>query len=405
MQIAFVHQYFPGQFVGLARHLVDQGHEVTAFHRGIHDGRSSPPVSGVREVLFGEQVPPTREGVLGATVTSIIEAAAMAEAADRLRQSGWRPDVVYSHTSWGSAAFLHDVFPRAKFIKYCEWYFNNSAASTEYLNPGGRPLAQRMATEALNLPVLADVARGHVLISPTNWQKAQFPLAIRDRIEVVPDGTNLGFFAPDPDAQIVLPNGRTVDRRDRIVTYVARGADPFRGFGQFLKALAILQAQDQTVEAIILGDRTVYYGRGTGTENHFQEALSGSAIDPARTHFLGTLPYEEYRRVLQISSVHVYLTVPFVLSWSCLEAMAVGCAIVGSDTAPVREFVEHGENGLLANFFDPADIADQVRSILMGEANEGAMRAAARRTIETRWSSESAIAAHMAILDGLVGNR
>lgn len=404
MQICFVHQYFPGQFTRLARHFVQQGHDVVAFHRGIEDGRSSTPVEGVRVIEYAQEVstPSPDDSALEGMSRFVREAASLATRAEELRAESWRPDIIYSHTGWGSAAYLHDVFPRAKYVKFCEWYYNNKASSTEYLSPGGRSLPQRMATNTLNLPILADLAQGHHFVSPTEWQKSQFPPAIRDKIEVVPDGIDLDFFQPDPVATFALTDGRKVGRRDRIVTYVARGADPFRGFGRFMEALAQLQARDPKVEAIVLGDRKVYYGTGPGTEDHFNEVLSKVGIDPGRTHFLGRVSYEDYRRVLQISSAHVYLTVPFVLSWSFLEAMASGCAIIGSDTAPVREFVTDGKNGRLANFFDPAEIADRIAQQLEGGAEVDAMRTAARETVRKLWSAEIAIDRHMAIVDRLV---
>jgi glycosyltransferase involved in cell wall biosynthesis len=407
MRICFVHQYFPGQFKRLAKHFVEQGHEVVAFHRGLVDGRSSSQIDGVRLIAYGQDLPEQPEsGALSAVEWYIREAADLATIAEEMRtEEGWRPDIIYSHTGWGRAAYLHDVFPRAKHVKYCEWFYNNRASSTEFLHPGGRHLPARMATSTLNLPVLGDMAAAHQLISPTEWQKTQFPLPLRDSIEVVPDGIDMDFFAPDPNASVTLPNGRIITRADRLVTYATRGADEFRGFGQFIEALGRLQARDPSVEAIVLGDRKAYYSASHGTETHFEETLAKTQIDPARTHFLGKLDYADYRTVLQVSSAHVYLTVPFVLSWSFLEAMAAGCAVVGSETAPITEFITHGENGLLANFFDTEELADRIEEMLDAGPRADAMRARARETIQQRWSAEIAIDRHMAIADRLLARK
>ena len=405
MKVCFVHPCFPGQFTQLARHFVDQGHDVVAFHRGIVDGRSSSPIDGLRLVAFGTEPPAAsdEESPVDRMTRLLGDAANLAMRADELKRAGWRPDIVYSHTGWGSAAFLHDVFPKAKYVTFCEWYYNNDARSTDFLIPGGRTLPQRMGTSSLNLPILAGLAHGDVLVSPTEWQKSQFPPAVRDRIEVAPDGIDLDFFSPDAAATVVLPNGKTVGRKDRIVTYATRGADPFRGFSQFIEALGRLQARDPRIEAIILGDRKVYYGSGAGTENHFHEVMAKAGIAPDRTHFLGRLGYEDYRNVLRASSAHVYLTVPFVLSWSFLEAMATGCAIVGSDTAPVREFMTDGENGLLANFFDTAEIADRISEMLDAGSRTETMRVNARGTIRRRWSADIAMGRHGQIVGRLLG--
>lgn len=401
MRIAFVHQYFPGQFARLARHFLDEGHDVVAFDRGLRDGRSSEPVEGVRVITFGQDLAPGRDErhVLAATEAFLRESTRLASRANELKASGWQPDVVYSHTGWGSAAFLHDVSPKAKYIKYCEWFFHNNAETSEFLDVSEPPLHMRIATSLLNLPILADLSAGDLLISPTEFQKSQFPKAVRDSIEVAPDGVDMDFFSPDPEASFDLPNGRRLTRRDRIVTYVARGADPFRGFEQFMEALALLQARDPDVEALILGDRMGYYGPGHGTEEHFHAVTAKVKFDPARTHFLGKRAYADYRDVLRISSAHVYLTVPFVLSWSMLESMATGCAVIGSDTAPVREFIRHGENGLLTNFFDPVEIAARIETALAGGTNIDAIRANARATINSRWSAGLAITRHRELLD------
>lgn len=407
MRICFVHQYFPGQFKRLAKHFVDEGHEVIAFHRGLVDGRTSTQIDGIRLIEYGQNLPEQPEtGALNAVEWFIRESVDLATIAEEIRvEESWRPDIVYSHTGWGRAAYLHDVFTRAKHVKYCEWFYNNRLSSTEFLHPGGRALPYRMATSTLNLPILGDLAHAHHLIAPTEWQKSQFPLALRDNIEVVPDGIDMDFFIPRPDATFSLPDGRMVSRKDRLVTYATRGADPFRGFAQFIEALGRLQARDPLVEAIILGDRKIYYGADHGTENHFDEVIAKAEIDPARTHFLGKLEYADYRTVLQVSSAHVYLTVPFVLSWSFLEAMATGCAVVGSDTAPIREFVTDGENGLLASFFDVAELAERIAEMLDAGPRADAMRIKARETIRQRWSAEVAIEHHMKIVDRLLSEK
>ena len=402
LSIAFVHQYFPGQFAHLARRFVEDGHDVVAFNRGLSDGRASGPIDGVRAIEYGHGLPQPVEGAIGGMTHFLREAGSMASEAQTLRQAGWRPDIIYSHTGWGSTSFLPDVFPRAKHIKYCEWYYNNTTRSTEFLTPAGRPLGERMATRALNLPILADIAHGDAFIAPTEWQRAQFPPIVRDRIEVVPDGVNVDQLAPNPQASYRLASGRTLTRNDRVVTYVARGADPFRGFEPFLKAVALLQQADAEVEVIIVGDKIVYYGAGVGSDGHFNEVLARTPIDPTRTHFVGTVSYEDYRSILHISSAHVYLTVPFVLSWSLLEAMGAGCAIVGSDTSPVREFIKDGETGLLANYFGPEEICDQVLRLLSQPALGDTLRRAAREMIASRWSLAGAIDQHLALCDRLL---
>jgi glycosyltransferase involved in cell wall biosynthesis len=402
MKILFIHHYFPGQFARIARDYVERGHEVVALNRGLKDGRSNPPVDGVRLIEYGQEVDIDRpeSHPLFETEQYVRESASVVKRAMELRESGWTPDLVYGHTGWGTGAFVHDVFPEAKHVKYCEWFYNNSAESTEFLD-GDRGQPNRFFTSLLNMPILADLMRADLMMSPTEWQRSQFPPAIRAAIRVLPDGVDTELLKADHEARFTTPGGRTFRPGDRVVTYVARGSDPFRGFKPFIEALQRLQKQDAKVEAIVVGDRTVYYGSGHNTDNHFTEVMAQADLDMARTHFVGALPYDSYRRVLQVSAAHIYLTVPFVLSWSALEALSTGCAFIGSDTAPVREFVTHGDNGLLVDFFNPAAIADAALHMLDGGDEVRRMRARARETILTRWEAQRAIELHRAAVDSL----
>jgi glycosyltransferase involved in cell wall biosynthesis len=403
MKILFVHQYFPGQFKRIARHYVETGHDVVALHRGIVDGRSSQPVDGVRLMQYGQEVVADRpdDHILHGTDTFVREAASACFRAIELRDAGWFPDLVYDHSGWGTGAFLQDVFPDAKYVKYCEWFHDNSPDSIAFLE-AEPPFEGRFLNSLMNLPILADLARADLMIAPTAWQKSKFPASLRQAIEIAPDGIDTDLFRPDPDAVFKSPMGRSFTSADRVITYVARGADPFRGFRPFIEALGILQAEDPAVEALIVGDRKIYYDGGAGKETHFDDVMTSARIDPARTHFTGTLPYDDYRKVLQLSAAHVYLTVPFVLSWSALEALSTGCAFVGSDTPPVREFVADGENGLLADFFDAAAIAGNIRKALKGGPEIEAMREKARSTILEQWSASAAIDRHVALVSRLL---
>ena len=403
MRILFVHHYFPGQFRRIAEHYVATGHDVVALYRGAVDGRSSSPVAGVRLLEYGHEVVADRpkDHILHDSEEFIREAASACFQAIALRDAGWCPDIVYGHTGWGTGAFLQDVFFDAKYVKYCEWFHSNSSETIAFLKPDP-PFETRFLNSLLNLPVLADLARADLMIAPTEWQRSTFPAALRPAIEIAPDGIDTDLFRPDPHAAFHARDGRVFTAADRVITYVARGADPFRGFAPFIEALGRLQASDPKVEALIVGDRTVYYGNGAGGEGHFRDVMAKAQIDPARTHFTGTLPYEDYRKVLQISAAHVYLTVPFVLSWSALEALSTGCLLIGSDTAPVREFVTHGENGLLVDFFDAEGIASAIGQALRGGTDIDNMREKARETIKARWSAEAAIERHLALVSRLL---
>ena len=206
-----------------------------------------------------------------------------------------------------------------------------------------------------------------VAIAPTQWQKSQFPATYQPKIQVLHEGIATDVLGPDPQAQLTLPNGQVLKAGDPVVTYVARNLEPYRGFHVFMRSLPALLAAHPTCQVLIVGGDEVSYGRAPKNAKSWREALLrevniDTSSETGRVHFLGKLPYAQYRRVLQVSAVHVYLTYPFVLSWSLLEALASGCAVVASDTAPVREVIRHGENGLLVDFFDGAQLVDAIAS-------------------------------------------
>lgn len=402
MNILFVHPLFPGQFGPLARHLASTSeHCVKALCTGAPDGRGDPVIDGLEMVIYGADVVPgrPRDDVLAGTDDFIRHAASLAIAAERLKASGFYPDVVYCHVSWGPGAFLHLVFPQARYIKYCEWFYNETGGDADFL-PEHRELGDGISGALLNLPILSEMARADHLIAPTGWQKSQFPEPIRPAIEIIADGIDMDFFSPDAQAVFPLANGRILTSGDPVVTYVARGADPYRGFSTFMKALGELQSSNSEVIALIAGDRKVHYGAGAGTEAHFHEVMSRVRVDPLRTHFLGHVDLETYRRLLRVSTVHVYLTVPFVLSWSMLEAMATGCLVIGSSTPPVLEFLRDGENGLTCNFFDHARLAQLMQAALDNRQTMDGLRTRARATIDAHWSTRQAFARHKALLTG-----
>lgn len=403
MRVLFVHHRFPGQFLHWARYLLRQkGFEVRAL-------RARSELDIECEILRGityEYEPAflskdAEDHALKRTLYATANSYNCAVAAQSLKAEGWIPDLIYCHTGWAPSIFLQEIYPTAKIIKYLEWYYNSDDSDVDFL--GGAPeLQKRFAVKILNLPILADIVDGVALIAPTEWQKQQFPEMIRSKIDIVPDGIDTDYFCPSPKARLVLENGRILTSADRLITYAARGADPYRGFQSFIRALEKLQQIDPTVEAVISGDQLVHYGAGAGTNRHFQEVMAEAKLDMARTHFVGFLPLDQHLSLLQISTVHVYLTVPFVLSWSMLEAMSVGCCVIASDTAPVREFLENEKSGILVNFFDSDAICGRLEAALGDSGMRRRLSQAARNAVKSRWSLDIAMRAQLLQLNGVL---
>jgi len=282
---------------------------------------------------------------------------------------------------------LRDVWPHAPQLHYCEFFFRSFSGPAQFRPREDVSLDHLFGVRtrnSLSLIALNDCDAG---VTPTIWQHAQFPAEFKSRIAVAHDGINMDFFKPRPDATVTLPSGRTLNRTDRIVTYVSRNLEPVRGFPEFIRSLELLLRRDDKVEVLVIGGDEVSYGPPLPEGQTWREnMLKEVELDLNRVHFLGKLPYAKYLLALQASSAHVYLTVPYVLSWSVLEAMSAGCVVVGSDTAPVREVIEDARNGFLVDFFDAAGLARKIAEVLDRRDELDGLRGAARETVRERYS-------------------
>jgi glycosyltransferase involved in cell wall biosynthesis len=306
-----------------------------------------------------------------------------------LRAEGFTPEVIYAHPGWGEALFLRDVFPAARLVLYCEFYYRARGADVgfdpEY--PGAPDDAYRLRIK--NAAALLSLEASDAGTSPTNWQRDSFPGEFKARIRVVHDGIDTDFFAPGGADALDLPHGGArLTRGDEVVTYVARNLEPYRGFHSFMRAVPIIQAQRPHAHIVVAGHNGVSYGTALPDGETYKSRLLsevGACVDMTRLHFIDWLPYGALRTLYRISAAHVYLTYPFVLSWSLLEAMSTGCPIVASDTEPVREIVRDGQNGRLVDFFDPQAIADAVERSIADRSDATPMRLNARATIVERY--------------------
>ncbi|MGL5985399.1 MAG: glycosyltransferase, partial [Burkholderiales bacterium] len=219
------------------------------------------------------------------------------------------------------------------------------------------------------------------------------------KIEVIHEGIDTDTLRPDPEASFTLPNGTTLHAGQPIVTYVARNLEPYRGFHSFMRCLPQLLQHSPDCQVLIVGGDDVSYGSKPKDVANWREKLQGKvSLDPARVHFLGRIPYDSYRKVLQISATHVYLTYPFVLSWSMLEAMASGCLVIGSATPPVREVIRHQENGLLVDFFDASALANAIAHTLQHPEQYQNLRHTACQQAHLLYSHKHGLAAYLRLI-------
>lgn len=362
-RILIIHDHFPGQFGALALHLAANGWDVTFATR------TMPATgSGYRVVSFTPHRDPssTTHPYAQPMERAVLVGQAFARTALALRKEGYRPDVILCHSGWGAGLFARDIFPKARLVSYAEWWYNSPGADIAFLAKSYPDLSDQgpdagMVERARNAHLALELASADACLCPTQFQAAQFPLSIRRDLIVGHDGIDIGFFSPGVAKDPTL-GGRVPDDA-QVVTFATRGMEPHRGFPEFMKAIPAILGAERRIHVVIAGRNQVVYGpRPIRLRDWKAEALSTLDLDPARVLFTGALQVNEYRNLLRRSDVHVYLTVPFVLSWSMLEAMSAARRLVLSDTEPVREFA--GTDLAILTTISPSSIADAVLTAL-----------------------------------------
>ena len=403
MRFLFLHTNFPAQFRHVARALAaDPANRVWFATAG-----GSGEIPGVEKIPFKPHRAVRRDThhYVRALEHAVLNGQAAYRAVERLRAAGEAPDVVVAHSGWGAGQFMKDAFPRARLLQYFEWYYHADGTDASFLGDPPLTVDDRLRIRAKNAPILLDLADCDWGQSPTFWQRSQFPAALRHKISVLHDGVDTAVLRPEPGARLHLP-GLDLRHVDELVTYVARGMEPYRGFPQFLRAVERLQRDRPNAHVVVVGADRVAYGRQPPGGGSWKDTmLRELKLDHDRLHFTGLLPYDRYLAVLKASQVHVYLTVPFVLSWSMIEAMSAGCLVLGSDTQPVREVIEDGRNGLLVDFFDHDRIAARIGEVLDHRDRMAALRRQARETAVARYDLATLLPHQLRLIEDLGNGR
>ena len=403
MQILFVHQNFPAQFKHLAPALAARGDRVVALCMNGYAGGDG--ITAVRSHA-GYSSTTTGHPWTADFDTKIIRGEATLRSARRLAEQGFEPDIIIAHPAWGESLFLKQLWPRARLGIYCEYFYGSDAGDTGFDPefPVADPLANACRLQVRNLAQQMHFDMADAAISPTSWQANTYPPGFRPRIEVIHDGIETEAAIAEPASALTV--GDTVLRPgDEVITYAARNLEPYRGYHRFMRALPDLLARRPEAQVLIVGGNGVSYGAappaGKTWRDIYLDEVAGR-IDRSRVHFLGWLSPDRFRAVLRLSMVHVYLTYPFVLSWSLLDAMATRCAIVASDTAPVREVVD-ATTGVLVPFFDTEALVDAICGLIEAPGRRVLLGAAARARVVADYDLARCLPLQLAWVDALAG--
>ena len=388
MKILFVHQNFPGQFLHLAPELARRGHEVLALTDQANNRTQTIKVLKYKSDPVTVDPAATR---LGRNFTQNSDrGVSCARAALQLRQQrGYVPDVIFGHSGWGETLFLKEIWPEAKLIVYAEFYYKGRGADVGFdLEFGKASFDQVMIAQGRAAHLGQSLVHADAGLAPTHWQASTFPPPLRRMIEVIFDGVDTDLVRPDPAATLTLPNGQTLRAGDEVLTFVNRNLEPYRGYHTFIRALPDVLAARPLAQVVIVGGDEVSYGAAPKDGKSWKEVFLAEVrdrLDLSRVHFMGKVPYPTFLSILQVSRVHAYLTYPFVLSWSMIEAMAAGCHVVGSQVPPVAEAIDDGLNGSLVDFFDVPAWSRTLTTALADPARFDPLRQAARQTAITRY--------------------
>jgi glycosyltransferase involved in cell wall biosynthesis len=411
MRVLVIHQNFPGQFGHLTRTWASRpGWDVRAL-----GSESAPGLPGFNQLLrykLARKPNPQQHPYLRQMEAATLHGQAAVRAMLQLKQKGFTPDVIVAHPGWGETLYAKDVFPNARLVHLCEWYYNAEGADLNFDPEFPLNLDDRARIRTWNALHTLNLTNCDAAISPTHWQKSRHPEIFQSKIAVQHEGIDTEALGPDPNASITTPSGVVLKAGDPVITYVARNLEPYRGFHNFMRALERIQKEHKTCHAVILGGDNVSYGRKPNDAPNWREQMLREVkLDPTRTHFMGRLPYTKYIRVLQVSAAHVYLSYPFVLSWSLLEAMACGAPLIGSNTAPVREVIRDGVNGRLVEFFDAQALTQITVEALVNSKTQGLMPRQAQKDAKS-YSLKSGLAGYdgelgvmAANIEGWQGNR
>ncbi|MDR1946883.1 MAG: glycosyltransferase [Desulfovibrio sp.] len=444
MKILFIHQNFPGQYLYLVQYLRRAGHKITGIGEDANIKKRGV-IRGCTTIGYPspQKAGPDTHHYLRGLEACVRRGQAVARTLIKLRDRGFVPDVISLHPGWGEGLFVREIFPRTPLIMFCEYYFRAGQADVGFDPEFPADPDWIFSINLRNTAQIMSLLSADCCLCPTEWQASRYPAFIRDNMRIIHDGINTDFMTPDPEERIVLqplkkpghsrildrlksappqgeekvgdagerePAGKPLrlSRADKVITYAARNLEPYRGIHAFLRSLPELQKRHPDAHVVIAGNDGTSYSRtppgGCSYKDIYLGEISGK-VDLSRIHFLGRIAYPSLRALFRVTTAHVYLTYPFVLSWSCLEAMSCGALTVASDTGPVPEVITHGDNGLLVDFFDREKLLATLNDILENPCAFDAIRSRARNSVVGKYRLDNCLGQQLSLLEDAVGGR
>jgi glycosyltransferase involved in cell wall biosynthesis len=404
VKLLFIHPNMPGQYRNLCRVAAeDKGNTVVFLTKP-----TKVTMPHVHKVEYVPQRGATAmmHRYLAGSENAVLQGQEVWRACRQLEQAeGFKPDIIIGHPGWGDCLFLKDLWPDVPILGFFEFYYRAQGADVGF-DPQDQPTADDLArVRVKNITNLLNLEACDWGVSPTEWQRSVHPAEFHHKISLLHDGIDTQTCRPDAKASVTLPNGMTFKAGDEVVTYIARNFEPYRGLPTFMQAAERLLKERPNCHIIAIGEDGVSYGKALPKgQTYLGQWKKKVQLDESRIHFLGRLPYADLVRVMQVSAAHIYLTYPFVLSWSSMEAMATGCLMVASDTAPVREVIQDGKNGLLVDFFSPEQLAERISYALDNQEKLKPLREAARKSMVEHYALDKLMPMHMELIADVAKN-
>ena len=403
MNVLFVHQNFPAQFGPFAFRLAATPGWTCTFVSQKAEG----VVRGVRCLKYALAGGATEKThYCGRTFENAVWHAHAVH--DCLKTApDVKPDLILGHSGFGSTLFLRDLYPGVPVVNLFEYFYRVADSDLDFRPDFPSQPIDRLRARARNAMILLDLDNCDRGYCPTDWQRSRFPAEYQPKLTSVFDGVDTGLWTPTPDAPRRV-GGHDLPADLKIVTYATRGMESMRGFDVFMRAAQQVANRRRDVLFVVVGQDRVCYGgdaKHTGGKTFKEWVLGRGEYDLSRFLFTGLLPEAELARLFSLTALHVYLTVPFVLSWSVFNALACGAPVLASDTAPVREVIADGVTGLLRPFFDADAFAEAIDRVLDDPAAVRPLGEAGAKLVRERYSLERCLPRFVALLEAAAGGR